>query len=104
MKRINRKQANQLRGLIRRLSKYKAFQHGTVTVETNPHGTSHYCARCGKKGERLSSKGGKRVKCRWGKLFRCPHCGYEANADFNASVNMHHSFYRRCHWEKPEAA
>ena len=104
MKRINRKQANQLRGLIRRLSKYKAFQHGSVTVETNPHGTSHYCARCGKKGERLSSKGGKRVKCRWGKLFRCPHCGYEANADFNASVNMHHSFYRRCHWEKPEAA
>ena len=104
VKRINRKQAYQLRGLIRRLSKYKAFQYGTVTVETDPHGTSHYCARCGKKGERFSSRGGKRVKCRWGKLFCCPHCGYVANADFNASVNMHHSFYRRCHWEKTEAA
>nr|WP_243137300.1 transposase [Desulfofundulus thermobenzoicus] len=97
-RRINRKQANQLRGLIRDLSKHKAFQYGTVTVETDPHGTSHYCARCGEKGERFSFKNGKRVKRGWGKLFYCPHCGYEVNADFNASVNVHHSFYREYHW------
>jgi len=40
------------------------------------------------------------VKEKWGKVFRCPKCGYEANADHNASVNMHHSFYREWHWQQ----
>lgn len=107
VKRINRKQANQLRGMIRELSKYKVLQLGSVAVETDPYGTSHYCSRCGEKGERFSFRNGKRVKCRWGKLFYCPHCGYVVNADFNASVNVHHSFYHRYHWrikDRPEAA
>lgn len=98
VRRINRKQANQLRGKIRELSRYKAFQRGAVTVEVDPRGTSFYCSRCGEKGERFSLVKGKRVRRPWGKLFHCPHCGYEANADFNASVNLHHSFYRRHRW------
>ncbi len=102
-RRLNRKQANQLRGQINRLSKEKAFAQGTVTVEVNPHGTSQYCSRCGAKGERFSLRAGQRVKERGGKLFRCEQCGYEVHADFNASVNVHHSFFREYHWRpKPK--
>jgi putative transposase len=98
-RRMNRKQANQLRGKINRYAREKAFLAGTVTVEVNPHGTSQYCSRCGQLGERFSYRGGKRIKEPWGKLFWCPHCHYEANADFNASVNGHHSFFQQWHWK-----
>ncbi len=105
-RRMNRKQANQLRGKINQYTKDKAYAScSTVTVEVNPHGTSQYCSRCGAKGERFSHRGGKRIREKWGKLFACPICQYEANADFNASVNVHHSFYRQWHWQnrlKPE--
>ncbi|HEY6286669.1 MAG TPA: transposase [Ktedonobacteraceae bacterium] len=98
-RRLNRKRANQLRGQINRLAREKAYTQVTVTVEVNPHGTSQYCARCGAKGERFSSRGNERVKARWGKLFWCPVCQYEAQADFNASANIHRSFYREYHWQ-----
>jgi putative transposase len=98
-RRMNRRQANQLRGKLNRYAKDKAYEAGTVTVEVNPHGTSQYCSRCGAKGERFSYRGGKRITEKWGKLFACPICNYEANADFNASVNVHHSFYREWHWQ-----
>ena len=100
-RRMNRKQANQLRGKINQHTKDKAYAScSTVTVEVNPHGTSQYCSRCGAKGERFSYRGGKRIREKWGKLFACPTCQYEANADFNASVNIHHSFYRQWHWQQ----
>jgi putative transposase len=98
-RRRNRKQANQLRGKINQFAREKAFAGGTVTVEVNPHGTSQYCSRCGAKGERFSYRGGKRIGEKWGKLFWCSHCHYEANADFNASANVHHSFYNEWHWQ-----
>lgn len=47
----------------------------------------------------FSNLGGKRIQAKRGKLFRCPVCQYEANADFNASVNVHRSFYREWHWQ-----
>ena len=98
-RRMNRKQANQLRGKINQQAREKAFVAGVVTVEVNPHGTSQQCSRCGLKGERFSFRDGKRIKEPWGKLFWCPHCRYEANADWNGSVNVHHSFFNELHWQ-----
>jgi transposase len=95
----NRKRANHLRGKINQYAREKAFAQGTCTVEVNPHGTSQYCSRCGARGERFSYRGGKRVQEKWGKLFGCLVCHYEAQADFNASVNVHRSFYREWHWQ-----
>jgi len=97
-RRLNRKQANQLRGQINRLSREKAFAQGTVTVEVNPHGTSQYCSRCGAQGQRFSSCGNQRLKARGGKLFCCSACMYEVHADWNASVNVHRSFFSEYHW------
>jgi hypothetical protein len=53
-RRMNRRQANHLRGKINQYAKEQAYAaSSTVTVEVNPHGTSQYCSRCGAKGERF---------------------------------------------------
>ncbi len=98
-RRMNRKQANQLRGKINQRAREKVYALGVVTAEVNPHGTSQYCSRCGALGERFSFLGGKRITVKWGKLFGCPVCHYETQADWNASVNLHHSFQRIYHWQ-----
>jgi transposase len=66
--------------------------------EVHPAGTSQCCSRCGALGRRYSvvreQSTGKPV-IKFGqveKLFACPDCGYRANADHNASVNLHHVF------------
>jgi putative transposase len=102
-RRMNRKRANQLRGKINEQARDKAYLSQVVTVEVNAHGTSQYCSRCGALGERFSYRGGQRIVEKWGKLFACPVCHYEAHADFNASVNVHHSFYREWHWRPRQA-
>jgi len=81
--------------------KGKASYLGIATVEVLPT-ASHYCSRCGGKSERFSFEGGEQVRCRRGKFFFCPHCGYLVNADFNASMNVHHSFYQEVHWQPKE--
>ena len=98
-RRLNRKHTNQLKGKINQLAKEKAYASGVVSVEVNPHGTSQYCSRCGAKGMRFSLVAGQRVRGKGGKLFCCPACSYECHADFNASVNVHHSFFREFHWQ-----
>jgi len=98
-RRLNRKQANQLKGKINQLAKEKAYASGVVSVEVNPHGTSQYCSRCGSKGVRFTSQAGQHVPGKGGKLFFCPVCHYECHADFNASCNVHHSFWREFHWQ-----
>jgi IS605 OrfB family transposase len=97
-RRLARKQANQVKGKINQLAKEKAYAVGVVSVEVNPHGTSQYCARCGCKGVRFTYKAGQRVIGKGGKLFFCPACHYECHADFNASCNVQHSFFREFHW------
>jgi IS605 OrfB family transposase len=98
-RRLNRKQANQLKGKINQLAKEKAYATGVVSVEANPHGTSQYCARCGCKGVRFTYQADRRVAGKGSKLFFCPVCHYECHADFNASSNVHHSFFREFHWQ-----
>lgn len=99
-RRLNRKRANQLKGKINQLAKEKAYASGVVSVEVNPHGTSQYCSRCGARGMRFSLVAGQRITGKGGKLFCCPSCHYECQADFNASVNVHHSFFRELHWQQ----
>jgi hypothetical protein len=103
-RRLNRKQANQLKGKIRAYSQDKAYAVGVVSCEVNAHGTSQFCARCGARGERFSRSGQSCTVWRGGKLFRCPVCGYEAQADFNASVNVQHSFWGEFHWRPQKKA
>jgi putative transposase len=98
-RRLNRKQANQLTGKINHLAREKAYAAAVVSVEVNAHGTSQYCSRCGSRGVSFTSQAGQRVPGKGGKLFLCRVCHYECHADFNASVNVHHSFFRKLHWQ-----
>jgi transposase len=96
---MNRTQASQLRGKINQYAREKVYAQGVCTVEVNPHGTRKSRSRCGQLGERFSYQHGSRIRVRWGKLFWCPHCHYEAHADWNGSANVQHSFFHELHWK-----
>jgi IS605 OrfB family transposase len=53
--------------------------HAIPIVSVNPQYTSQICSRCGKKSKQS------RVTRN---LYQCIHCGYEVNADRNASRNL----------------
>src|SRR5260370_37247569 len=94
------RQANQLRGKIRQYAGEKSYARcSVVKVEINPQGKSQYCSRCGAKGKRFFFQSGKRIFVKWGNLFWCEKCHYEANDDHNASVNTQNSVYHELHWE-----
>ncbi|NEO73704.1 transposase [Moorena sp. SIO3H5] len=56
----------------------KAENAGLVTVAVNPRNTSQNCSNCGKKVP-------KKLKDR---VHSCPHCGYTADRDVNAAINV----------------
>ncbi|WP_082789147.1 RNA-guided endonuclease TnpB family protein [Desulfolucanica intricata] len=58
---------------------YKAVTEGLKVVQVSPKYTSQSCSRCGhtEKGNRPNQS-----------TFQCKACGYQANADFNASMNI----------------
>ncbi len=65
----------QLRGFLT----YKGEERGIKVVVVDPRHTSQTCSRCGytHKSNRASQS-----------LFQCRSCGYELNADLNASYNI----------------
>ena len=63
---------------LERFIEYKANDAGKNVVYVNPKHTSQKCSRCG-----YTDKNN-----RYGSVFRCKNCGYELNADLNASRNI----------------
>jgi IS605 OrfB family transposase len=55
---------------------YKANWLGIKVIKVNPKNTSKLCSECGQIGTRVNQG-----------LFKCK-CGYQVNADFNASKNI----------------
>lgn len=90
---INRAIVNWNRGQLCRCLKMLAESHGLRTIEVAPYWTSHVCHRCNRIGVRFSLQKEEMNLEPVGKLFGCPSCGYRANADFNASVNLHRVFW-----------
>ncbi len=64
---------------LRSFVEYKARLAGVPVVAVDPRNTSQTCSACGhcEKGNRKDQKS-----------FTCLHCGYSANADFNAALNL----------------
>jgi transposase len=97
---INRALASWNRGqLVQRIQEVAADAGYKGRVfEVFPAGTSQCCSRCGELGRRYSivrEDGTGKPVIRFGwveKLFACAACGYRANSDHNASVNLHHAF------------
>jgi len=64
---------------LRSFIEYKAKLAGVLVMLVDPRNTSRTCPKCGhcEKGNRKSQS-----------EFACKHCGYSANADFVAAVNI----------------
>ena len=56
---------------------YKAHLRGIAVVKIKEDYTSRTCSRCEEEGKRLNQG-----------LFKCSHCKYQANADFNGAMNI----------------
>lgn len=86
------------RGQLVKRIKELAADAGLKVYEVSPIGTSQVCCRCGSLGRRYSIERDtedRRPIIRFGpveRLFACPACGYRANSDHNASVNLHRRF------------
>lgn len=63
-------------GMLRQFTTYKAESAGGMVLEVDPRHSSQECARCGHKEKKNRPSQAE---------FRCQSCGYEANADDNAS-------------------
>jgi len=57
---------------------YKAKLYGVPVIFVNPRGTSKTCSNCGYYVRAFKDD----------RIFRCPKCGFEADRDYNASVNI----------------
>jgi len=69
----------QLHGFV----SYKAAWHGIEVVKVDPRHTSQTCSRCGHQA---------RNNRRSQSLFKCRHCGYSLNADYNAAINIRNKY------------
>lgn len=78
-RKINRKLHNWNFYQLRSFIEYKAIGEGLKVVQVSPKYTSQRCHVCGhtEKGNRPNQA-----------TFHCKACGYQANADFNASMNI----------------
>ncbi|WP_030718182.1 RNA-guided endonuclease InsQ/TnpB family protein [Streptomyces sp. NRRL F-2580] len=77
---LNRSVLDNTPGERRRQLEYKARMYGSVLVAVPPFHTSQTCAACG-----LVDPGSRKGR---GRLFACTRCGYEDDADHNASMEI----------------
>jgi transposase len=95
---INRALIAWNRGQLTKRIEEMAKDVGLKIIPVSPMGTSQVCCRCGSLGRRYTIGRDQRTgqaEIHFGfveKLFACPSCGYLANADHNASVNLHRRF------------
>ncbi|MBU3896690.1 MAG: transposase [Nanoarchaeota archaeon] len=77
-KRFNRIVNNMPHLKLTQLIEHKASWSGIPVIRMNEHGTSKTCSRCSEIGIRKNQG-----------LFICKNCGYQVNADYNATKNMY---------------
>jgi len=63
---------------LQRFIEYKAEDLGKEVIYVDPKFTSQKCSKCGYVNK----------ENRHGSLFKCKNCGFELNADLNASRNI----------------
>jgi putative transposase len=74
----SRNRASASWGTFKQMLEYKCEREGTHFVEVEPAGTTKVCASCGVKTE----------KPLWVREHSCPSCGFEADRDANAAINI----------------
>ena len=76
---LNRSLSDASLGEFRRQLEYKGLLYGCKIIPVNPAYTSQKCSKCGfiSRENRLTQS-----------EFKCTSCGYGANADLNAAINI----------------
>jgi putative transposase len=74
----SRNRASASWGTFLRMLKYKCDREGTHFVAVDPRGTTKECAACGVSTD----------KPLWVREHSCPSCGFEADRDANAALNI----------------
>jgi putative transposase len=74
----SRNRAGAAWGTFLRMLEYKCEREGTHFVAVDPRGTTKECASCGVSTE----------KPLWVREHSCPSCGFEADRDANAALNI----------------
>ncbi|PPT10549.1 Mobile element protein [Geitlerinema sp. FC II] len=64
--------------LFRRWLEYFADKYGKIAIAVPPHNTSQNCSSCGEKVQKSLST----------RTHICPHCGFVADRDTNAAINI----------------
>jgi hypothetical protein len=79
-----------IRSEIWRILRYKSHLLGIRFHSEHPHGTSHTCPRCGNPAQtyRSSRLPHRSDPVEWGRWLVCSHCGYSADRDYCAAVNL----------------
>jgi putative transposase len=79
-----------IRSEIWRILRYKSHLLGIRFRSERPRGTSHTCPRCGKAAQtyRSSRLPHRSDPVKWGRWLVCSHCGYSADRDYCAAVNL----------------
>ena len=88
----SRKLSYWLRGKITFLLEYKSKEKGITLQKICPWNTSSHCPRCTAKG--LKVKGPNNLeenKC--GRFFHCPECGFTADRDYIAALNIYRASF-----------
>jgi len=76
-----------IRGKILDYIKYKAKLKGIKVKLINPRYTSRYCSKCGNIGKTYASSHLIKSK-KSGGHFHCDNCGYNADRDYKAALNV----------------
>jgi putative transposase len=74
----SRNRASAAWGEFRRMLEYKCEREGTHFIAVDPTGTTKECASCGVETD----------KPLWVREHSCPACGFEADRDANAAINI----------------
>jgi len=82
-----------LRGQITNQLEDKGKEEGLLIKKVNPWGTSNHCARCANsKGQTITGANNVLQK-KNGRWFYCPECGFTADRDYNAALNIYRASF-----------
>ena len=88
MKKWSRRLNNWFHGELYEFLTFKATLHGLKVKLVNPHGTSSYCPRCGKKGTKVVD-GESKKSSPFGRYFYCQHCLFTGDRDYVGALNVY---------------
>ena len=88
----SRRLSEWLRGRIAHLLDYKCQEKGLVLQKVCPWNTSSHCPRCKEKGQKVLEPNNltPNEKGRW---FYCALCGFSANRDYIAALNIYRASF-----------